>query len=68
MSIRATITLAAAILLSSAIGAFAQAPRYYDYAPGAAHGIGIPAFISDNPAATGGGSTGYNENLRRNAW
>jgi len=67
MSIRITFALAAAIVLSSAIGAAAQV-RYYDYAPGALGGIGVPPYVSYNPGATGGGSTGYNENLRHDSW
>jgi hypothetical protein len=68
MSTKLTIALAAAIVLSSAIGAAAQAPRYHGYGPGTPRGIGAPPFMSDNPAAAGGGSAGYNENLRRNDW
>jgi hypothetical protein len=68
MSTKLTIALATAIVLSSAIGAAAQTPRYYGYGPGTPRGIGAPPFMADNPAATGGGSAGYNENLRRNDW
>lgn len=64
MSTKATIALTAAIVLSSAITAAAQAPRYYNYIPGAARNPGTLPYISDNPAATGGGSAGYNQNLR----
>ncbi len=67
MSTKVTIALAAAIVLSSAIGAAAQV-RYYDYAPlgeGMSRGAGTAPFVSDYPAATGGGSAGYNETLRR---
>jgi hypothetical protein len=64
MSTKLTIALAAAIVLSSAIGAAAQAPRYYISHPGMPYGGYAPPFMSENPAATGGGSTGYNENVR----
>lgn len=70
MSTKVTIALAAAILLGSALGAAAQVPRWYydyDYGPVAPGGY-MPPFMSDHPAATGGGSTGYNENVRRNDW
>jgi hypothetical protein len=71
MSTKVSVMLAAAIVLSSTIGASAQAPRYYDYGPigrGGARSLGLPPPLSDNPAATGGGSSGYNENLRRDDW
>lgn len=64
MSTRATIALATVIVLSSAIAAAAQAPRYYNYIPGGARNPGAAPYISDNPAATGGGSAGYNQSLR----
>ena len=67
MSAKATLTLAAAILLSSAVGAAAQV-RYYDYATlggSISRGIGAPPIISDYPAAAGGGSAGYNQSARQ---
>ena len=70
MSTKVSIVLAAAIVLSSAVRAAAQVPHYYDYGPiggGGARSLGLPP-LSDNPAATGGGSAGYNENLRRDDW
>ena len=64
MSIKATTAFATIIVLSSAIAAAAQAPRYYNYIPGGARNPGAAPYISDNPAATGGGSAGYNQSLR----
>jgi len=67
MSTKVTIAFAAAIVLSSAIGAAAQV-RYYDYAPlggGASRSIGAAPIVSDYPAAAGGGSAGYNQNVRQ---
>jgi len=71
MSTKVSIVLASAIVLNSAIAASAQAPPYYDYGPigrGGGRSLGLPPPLSDNPAATGGGSAGYNENLRRDDW
>lgn len=71
MSTKLTIALAAAIVLSSAVGATAQVRRYYDYGPagfGNSHSISAPPALSDYPSAAGGGSAGYNENLRRDDW
>jgi len=70
MSSKITIALAAAIVLSSAIGATAQVPRYYGYRPAYAgsRNVSAPPSLSDYPGAAGGGSVGYNENLRRNDW
>jgi hypothetical protein len=70
MSTRMTIALAAAIVLSSTIGAAAQTPYYY---PGTVGGgtfrsLGDPPSPSDYPSATGGGSAGYNEDVRRDDW
>jgi hypothetical protein len=72
MSIKVTIALAAAIVLSSAVVASAQAP-YYDYDPGFVGGgayrnLAAPPSILNYPAAAGGGSIGYNENLRHDDW
>jgi hypothetical protein len=67
MSTKVTIALAAAIVLSSAVGAAAQVPRYYDYG-GTSRSFGAPPSLSDYPGAAGGGSTGYNANLRRDDW
>ncbi len=65
MSTKTTIGLVAAIVLSSVIGAAAQAPRYYNYIPGNGRDLGAPPLFSDHPIATGGGSVGYNQNLRQ---
>jgi hypothetical protein len=65
------ITIAAAIVLSSTVAATAQAPYYYDQDPvdrGASRSLGAPPSPSESPAATGGGSVGYNETLRRSDW
>lgn len=67
MSMKVTIALAAAIVLSSAIEAAAQAPRYYYYGMGRGTSRSLP-YASDYPAAAGGGSAGYNQNLRRDDW
>lgn len=68
MSIKVTIALTAVIVLSSAIEAAAQAPRYYYYDRGASRSYGALPRLSDYPAAAGGGSAGYNQNLRRDDW
>ena len=69
MSIKVTIALTAVIVLSSAIEAAAQAPRYYYYYDrGASRSYGALPRLSDYPAAAGGGSAGYNQNLRRDDW
>jgi hypothetical protein len=67
------VTLAAAIVVGSAISAAAQTPYYYyhDREPigrGALSSLAAPPSPSESPAATGGGSVGYNETLRRNDW
>ena len=67
MSTKVTIALATAIVLSSAIGAAAQVPRYFDYVSEdyvSSRSIGAPPSISDHPGAAGGGSAGYNEDVR----
>lgn len=66
MSIKVTIALAAAIVLSSTIVAVAQVPPgYYDYDPAYSYrNPGGPPSPSDFPAAAGGGSVGYNQYLR----
>ena len=70
MSIRAMTALAAAILLCTGAAASAatkrqkttmayrSSPRAQAVAPGRG-----PAFDPNSPAATGGGSLGYNQNL-----
>jgi hypothetical protein len=74
MSIKVMIVLAAAIDLSSAIAAVAQAPYYYDYYDPESVGgatfrsLAAPPSPSDYPAAAGGGSVGYNANLKRDDW
>lgn len=66
MSIKVTIALAAAIVLSSTVMAAAQVPPgYYDYDPAyTSRSPGAPPSLSDFPAAAGGGSVGYNQSLR----
>lgn len=66
MSIKGTFVVAAAIVLSSTVMAAAQTPYYHggsDF-----RSIGDPPSVSDFPAAAGGGSVGYNENLKRDDW
>jgi hypothetical protein len=66
-----SVTLAAAIVVGSAISAAAQTPYYYDRDPigrGALSSLAAPPSPSESPEATGGGSVGYNETLRRNDW
>lgn len=73
--IKTKLALAVAIVLSSALVAAAQAPYYgsyhgyYDsYRGGSLHSSGAPPLFSENPADSGGGSLGYNENLRIDDW
>lgn len=66
MSIKTTFALAAAIVLGSTVMAAAQTPYYYGGSN--SRGIGNPPSISDFPVASGGGSVGYNENLKRDDW
>jgi hypothetical protein len=70
MSIKVTIALPAAIVLSSTVVASAQV--LYDYygtvGAGSFRSLGDPPSISDFPAAAGGGSVGYNEDLKRDDW
>ena len=71
MSTKVKIVLAAAIVLSSTIAAAAQAPYYYregTVGGGNFRSLGDPPSPSDFPGAAGGGSVGYNENLRRDDW
>jgi hypothetical protein len=77
MSTKITIALAAAIVFSSAVAASAQVPGYYGYGYGYGYGpigrgslrsLAAPPAPSDYPSAAGGGSIGYNENLKRDDW
>jgi hypothetical protein len=70
MSFRVTIALAGAIVLGSTIAAAAQVPYgYYDTVGGGTfRSLGDPPSPSDFPAAAGGGSVGYNVNLKRDEW
>jgi hypothetical protein len=73
MSTKITIALAAAIVLSSAVGAAAQVPEYYGYGygpigRGSLRSLAAPPSPLDYPSAAGGGSIGYNENLKRDDW
>ena len=67
MSIKVTVALAAAIVLSSTVMAAAQVPPgYYDYDPAYSYrSPGAPPSPSDFPAAAGGGSPGYNQSIRQ---
>ena len=65
------IGMAAIVAVSFASPAFAQRPAAWAYDGGVnayamVPGIGYRA--SSLPAASGGGSFGYNENLRRDDW
>jgi hypothetical protein len=64
---KTTLTLAVAIVLSSAVAAAAQS--YYDgYLAVSPQSTGAPPLYSEHPAITGGGSLGYNESIRKNDW
>ena len=68
--IKTKLLLAVAIVLSSAVVAAAQTARYdrfHAYRDGLRSPGAVPRF-SENPGATGGGSAGYNENMRRDDW
>jgi hypothetical protein len=64
--IKIKLTLAVAIVLSSAVAAAAQS--YYDSYSISPKSTGAPPLFSENPGATGGGSIGYNDDLRKDAW
>jgi hypothetical protein len=76
--IKAKLALAVVIVLSSTLVAAAQARyhyrgryHYYDRylaGPGSLHSSGAPPLFSENPADSGGGSLGYNENMRIDDW
>lgn len=68
--IKTKLMLAVAIVLSSAVGAAAQTARYdrFDTYRGDLRGPGAVPRFSENPAETGGGSAGYNDNMRRDDW
>jgi hypothetical protein len=62
------LALAATIVLGSTVVAGAQV-RYYDrYDPISPKSTGAPPLSSENPAISGGGSIGYNDDLRKDAW
>lgn len=66
MSKVSKLVFVAAIAASAATPALAQTPGegFYNYsAPGPAW-----SYYSDHPAATGGGSWGYNEQVRKDDW
>jgi hypothetical protein len=64
---KTTLMLAAAIVLSSAVAASAQS--YYDsYLAISPKSTGAPPLYSEYPGITGGGSIGYNDNIRKDAW
>jgi hypothetical protein len=64
---KTTLTLAVAIVLSSAVAASAQS--YYDsYLAVSPQSTGAPPLYSEHPAITGGGSLGYNETIRKDDW
>jgi hypothetical protein len=64
---KTTLTLAVAIVLSSAVAANAQS--YYDSYPGISpQSTGAPPLYSEYPGTTGGGSLGYNDNIRKDDW
>jgi hypothetical protein len=65
--IKATLALAATIVLGSTVIAAAQS--YYDsYDAVSPHSTGSPPLYSENPAVTGGGSIGYNDTIRKDDW
>lgn len=70
MSTMTRIVLATVIVLSSAVTATAQARYHYrtPYGRGSLRSLAAPPPLSDYPSTTGGGSVGYNENLRRDDW
>jgi hypothetical protein len=64
---KTTLTLAVAIVLSSAVAADAQS--YNDgYLAISPQSTGAPPLYSEFPGTTGGGSLGYNENIRKDDW
>jgi hypothetical protein len=66
--IKAKLALAATIVLGSTVVAGAQV-RYYDrYLAISPQSTGAPPRFSENPRETGGGSIGYNDNLRKDDW
>lgn len=68
--IKTKLVLAVAIVLSSAIVATAQTARYdrFHAYRGDLRGPGTVPRFSENPVETGGGSAGYNDNMRRDDW
>jgi hypothetical protein len=65
--IKIKLMLAVAIVLSSAVAAAAQS--YYDsYSAISPKSTGAPPLFSEYPGVAGGGSIGYNDNLRKDAW
>ena len=66
--IKTTLTLVAITVLGSTVVAGAQV-RYYDrYMAISPQSSGAPPRFSEFPGVAGGGSVGYNENLRKDDW
>jgi hypothetical protein len=65
---RVKLALAATIVLGATVVAAAQAPYYDSYSAISPQSTGAPPRFSENPAVTGGGSIGYNDNLRKDDW
>jgi ABC-type transport system substrate-binding protein len=75
MSIKTKAVLIAAIVLGTAVAASAATKNdklatHQRGAYGQATVSGVPAVADpeNNPATTGGGSLGYNENMRKDDW
>jgi hypothetical protein len=66
--IKATLALTATIVLGSTVVAAAQTPYYDSYFAISPKSTGAPPLLSENPGVTGGGSIGYNDDLRKDAW
>jgi hypothetical protein len=66
--IKITLLLAATIVLVSTVVGTAQAQYYDSYLDLSPKSTGAPPLFSENPGVAGGGSIGYNDNLRKDAW
>jgi hypothetical protein len=66
--IKATLALAATIVLVFTVVGTAQAQYYNSYMDISPKSTGAPPLFSENPAISGGGSIGYNDDLRKDAW
>ena len=66
--IKITLLLAATIVLVSTVVGTAQAQYYDSYIAISPKSTGAPPLFSENPGVAGGGSIGYNDNLRKDAW